>query len=198
MPSLTCYFFIMWFFFSYQDKDFFDKCRQEYLQKREDFQKDYVQSGKVKDLKKKDSVILWGTQENSDHQKCYKITKLGSLLLAKLRFTKWLVWAKVIYILYKGVQVLEVQCNNKSYKITVLFPLALGMTVGLKMSFVRYIVFISAEAFYMETWRQVGLNYAEESKTDCNTRNFTLFLLRVVYRSLAFFAYNLLFKECKT
>jgi len=42
----------------YQDKDFFDKCRQEYLQKREDFQKDYVQSGKVKDLKKKDSVIL--------------------------------------------------------------------------------------------------------------------------------------------
>lgn len=46
------------FFFSYQDKDFFDKCRQEYLQKREDFQKDYVQSGKVKDLKKKDSVIL--------------------------------------------------------------------------------------------------------------------------------------------
>ncbi|KAK2559997.1 hypothetical protein P5673_017582 [Acropora cervicornis] len=43
---------------TYQDKDFFDKCRQEYLQKREDFQKDYVQSGKVKDLKKKDSVIL--------------------------------------------------------------------------------------------------------------------------------------------
>ena len=60
-------------------------------------------------------------------------------------------WAKVIYILYKGVQVLERQCNNKSYKITVLFPLALGMTVGLKMSFVRYILFISAEAFYMET-----------------------------------------------
>lgn len=46
---------------------------------------------------------------------------------------------------------MEVQFNNKSYKITVLFPLALGMTVGVKMSFVQYTVFISAEAFYMET-----------------------------------------------
>lgn len=104
----------------------------------------------------------------------------------------------IIYILYKGWQVLEVHCNKKSYKIIVLFPLALGMTVGLKMTFVQYILFISTEAFYMETWRQVGLNYAEESKTDYNTRDFTLFLLRVVYRSLAVFAYNFLFKECNT
>lgn len=88
MPSLTCYFFIMWFFFSYQDKDFFDKCRQEYLQKREDFQKDYVQSGKVKDLKKKDSVILWGTLENSDHPKCYKIYKTGISFACKVEICK--------------------------------------------------------------------------------------------------------------
>lgn len=42
----------------YQNKDFFEECKQEYLKKREDFQKDYVQSGETKDMKKKDSVIL--------------------------------------------------------------------------------------------------------------------------------------------
>ena len=54
----------MCFFFSYQNKDFFEECKQEYLKKREDFQKDYVQSGETKDMKKKDSVILWQVVNN--------------------------------------------------------------------------------------------------------------------------------------
>ena len=48
---------LIWFILSYQDKDFFEECKKEYLKKREDFQMNYVQSGKTADLKKKESVI---------------------------------------------------------------------------------------------------------------------------------------------
>lgn len=48
----------MYLTFSYQDKEFFEECKEEYLKKREDFQKSYAQSGKAADMKKKDSVIM--------------------------------------------------------------------------------------------------------------------------------------------
>jgi len=41
----------------YQDKDFFEECKKEYLKKREDYQMNYVQSGNTADMKKKESVI---------------------------------------------------------------------------------------------------------------------------------------------
>lgn len=43
---------------SYQDKDFVEECKEEYLKRREDFQKQYAQSGQAADFKKKDSVIM--------------------------------------------------------------------------------------------------------------------------------------------
>ncbi|XP_073251466.1 COX assembly mitochondrial protein homolog [Porites lutea] len=42
----------------YQDKDFVEECKEEYLKRREDFQKQYAQSGQAADFKKKDSVIM--------------------------------------------------------------------------------------------------------------------------------------------
>jgi len=45
------------FILSYQDKDFFEECKKEYLKKREDYQMNYVQSGKMADMKKKETVI---------------------------------------------------------------------------------------------------------------------------------------------
>ena len=48
---------LIWFILSFQDKDFFEECKKEYLKKREDFQMNYVQSGKTADMKKKESVI---------------------------------------------------------------------------------------------------------------------------------------------
>ncbi|KAJ7376367.1 Mitochondrial aspartate/glutamate carrier protein [Desmophyllum pertusum] len=41
----------------YQDKDFFEECKKEYLKKREDFQMNYAKTGKSADIKKKESVI---------------------------------------------------------------------------------------------------------------------------------------------
>ncbi|KAL9962378.1 hypothetical protein ACROYT_G031474 [Oculina patagonica] len=41
----------------YQDKEIFEECKQEYLKKREEFQLNYVQSGKTADMKKKGSII---------------------------------------------------------------------------------------------------------------------------------------------
>ncbi|CAH3143722.1 unnamed protein product [Pocillopora meandrina] len=41
----------------YQDKELFEECRQEYLKKREDYQKDFAQSGKSANLTKKESTI---------------------------------------------------------------------------------------------------------------------------------------------
>lgn len=48
---------LIWFILSFQDKDFFEECKKEYLKKREDFQMNYVESGKTADMKKKESVI---------------------------------------------------------------------------------------------------------------------------------------------
>ena len=48
---------LIWFILSFQDKDFFEECKKEYIKKREDFQMNYVQSGKTADMKKKESVI---------------------------------------------------------------------------------------------------------------------------------------------
>ena len=45
------------FSFSYQDKELFEECQQEYLKKREDYQKDFAQSGKSANLMKKESTI---------------------------------------------------------------------------------------------------------------------------------------------
>lgn len=41
----------------YQDKELFEECRQEYLKKREEYQKNFAQSGKSAGLMKKESTI---------------------------------------------------------------------------------------------------------------------------------------------
>ena len=46
------------FYYSYQDPEFYDECKEVYLKQREEFQKVWSETGKTKLPKKKDSAMF--------------------------------------------------------------------------------------------------------------------------------------------